>query len=53
MRESKRESRFSSEGRSRIMATIRKRDTKPELAVRRFLHAEGLRYLQVSGAPLR
>jgi DNA mismatch endonuclease (patch repair protein) len=30
--------------RSRIMSAIRKRDTKPELAVRRFLYAEGLRY---------
>jgi DNA mismatch endonuclease, patch repair protein len=32
------------EARSRIMSAIRKRDTKPELAVRRFLHARGLRY---------
>ena len=32
------------EARSRIMSAIRKRDTKPELAVRRFLHAKGLRY---------
>jgi DNA mismatch endonuclease (patch repair protein) len=36
--------RISAEARSRIMSAIRKRDTKPELAVRRFLHAEGLRY---------
>lgn len=26
------------------MSAIRKRDTKPELAVRRFLHSKGLRY---------
>jgi DNA mismatch endonuclease, patch repair protein len=26
------------------MSAIRKRDTKPELAVRRFLHGKGLRY---------
>lgn len=26
------------------MSTVRHRDTKPELAVRRFLHAAGLRY---------
>jgi hypothetical protein len=32
------------EARSRIMSAIRKRDTKPELVVRRFLHAKGLRY---------
>jgi DNA mismatch endonuclease (patch repair protein) len=32
------------ESRSRIMSAISKRDTKPELAVRRFLHAKGLRY---------
>jgi DNA mismatch endonuclease, patch repair protein len=32
------------EVRSRIMSAIRKRDTKPELSVRRFLHAKGLRY---------
>lgn len=31
--------------RSRIMSAIRKRDTKPELRVRRFLHAKGFRYL--------
>ncbi|TAM10813.1 MAG: DNA mismatch endonuclease Vsr [Nevskiaceae bacterium] len=30
--------------RSRMMAGIRGRDTKPELAVRRYLHARGLRY---------
>jgi DNA mismatch endonuclease (patch repair protein) len=32
------------EARSRIMAAIRKRDTKPELVVRRALHARGLRF---------
>lgn len=30
--------------RSRIMAAIRGKDTKPELAVRRYLHAHGLRF---------
>ena len=30
--------------RSAIMSRIRGRDTKPELAVRRFLHREGLRF---------
>lgn len=30
--------------RSEIMAAIRSRDTTPELAVRRFLHAAGLRF---------
>lgn len=30
--------------RSQIMAAIRDRDTAPELAVRRYLHAAGLRY---------
>lgn len=29
---------------SRIMAAVRSRDTKPELALRRALHARGLRY---------
>lgn len=29
---------------SRIMAAVRSRDTKPELALRRELHARGLRY---------
>lgn len=32
------------EQRSRTMRAVRSRDTKPELAVRRFLHAAGLRY---------
>lgn len=30
--------------RSRMMSGIRGKDTKPELAVRRFLHARGFRY---------
>lgn len=30
--------------RSRMMAGIRGRDTKPELVVRKYLHAHGLRY---------
>jgi len=33
-----------SEQRSRNMAAIRGKDTRPEMAVRRFLHAKGLRY---------
>lgn len=36
--------RVSKETRSRIMASIRGRDTTPERAVRRFLHSLGLRY---------
>jgi DNA mismatch endonuclease (patch repair protein) len=32
------------ETRSRMMSGIRGRDTKPELAVRRYLHAQGFRY---------
>lgn len=34
----------SPEVRSRMMAANRRRDTKPELAVRRYLHGEGFRY---------
>lgn len=30
--------------RSRIMAGIRSKDTKPEMSVRKFLHAKGFRY---------
>lgn len=41
--------------RSRMMSGIRGRDTAPELAVRRFLHAAGLRYRlhvrQLPGTP--
>jgi DNA mismatch endonuclease, patch repair protein len=32
------------EGRSRIMASIRSKNTKPEMLVRRLLHAAGYRY---------
>ncbi|MDS0773419.1 very short patch repair endonuclease [Escherichia coli] len=32
------------EQRSRTMQAVRSRDTKPEMIVRRFLHAQGLRY---------
>ena len=35
---------ISSEGRSRIMRAIRAKDTKPELLVRRVVHALGFRY---------
>ena len=34
----------SPQGRSRIMQGIRNKDTRPELAVRRYLHAAGLRF---------
>ncbi|WP_280332733.1 very short patch repair endonuclease [Nocardia wallacei] len=34
----------SPEQRSRTMRAVRSRDTAPEMAVRRFLHAAGLRY---------
>jgi DNA mismatch endonuclease, patch repair protein len=36
--------RVSPEVRSRMMASIRGRDTQPELVVRRFLHGLGFRY---------
>ncbi len=40
--------------RSRMMAAIGSADTKPELRVRRYLHAQGFRYrLHVSGLPGR
>ena len=40
--------------RSQIMAAIRSRDTSPEVAVRRYLHAAGLRYrLHVRDLPGR
>jgi DNA mismatch endonuclease (patch repair protein) len=40
--------------RSRMMAGIRGKDTKPEIALRHALHREGLRYrLHVSGLPGR
>lgn len=35
---------MSAETRSRVMSRIKARDTKPEMAVRRYLHAMGLRY---------
>ena len=35
---------FSTEKRSEIMARVRSKDTKPEMAVRRYLHKHGLRY---------
>jgi|SRR5579872_3306734 len=45
----------SPEQRSRNMAAIKGKDTKPELVVRRFLHAQGLRYrlhaAQLPGKP--
>ena len=41
-----------SQTRSRMMAGIRSRDTKPELLVRRYLHAQGFRYrLNVRSLP--
>lgn len=36
--------RVTPETRSRMMASIRSRDTKPELIVRRYLHRAGFRY---------
>lgn len=45
---------FSREKRSQVMARIRATDTKPELVVRRALHALGLRFrLHVPGLPGR
>lgn len=42
----------SPEVRSRMMSSIRSRDTKPELAVRRYLHGRGFRYrLSKKGLP--
>ena len=35
---------MSKEARSRLMASIRGKDTRPELLVRRYLHAAGLRF---------
>ena len=41
-----------SASRSRNMAAVRSRDTKPEMVVRRFLHARGLRFrLHAVGLP--
>lgn len=40
--------------RSRMMSGIRGKDTRPEIAVRKFLHAAGLRFrLHVAGLPGR
>lgn len=36
--------RFTPEARSRLMASIRGKDTKPEMVVRRLLHAMGYRF---------
>lgn len=42
------------EGRSRMMAGIKGRNTQPELVVRQYLHRAGLRFrLQVKGLPGR
>ncbi len=41
---------FTPERRSEIMARIRSEDTQPELAVRRYLHARGLRFRLHSAA---
>lgn len=35
---------FSKEKRSHIMSSIRSTDTKPEMIVRKYLHANGFRY---------
>ena len=44
--------RVSAHTRSRMMSRIRGKDTQPELIVRRYLHASGLRYrLHVSSLP--
>lgn len=47
-----RPTRASSEGNRKSMQANRPRDTKPELAVRRAVHARGLRY-RVSMRPLK
>lgn len=36
--------RLTPEARGRLMSKIRGKDTKPEMAVRQFLHARGLRF---------
>lgn len=44
--------KVSAERRSQIMSRIRSKDSVPEMAVRRFLHARGLRYrLHTKGLP--
>lgn len=46
--------KYSPQQRSRNMRAIRSANTKPELAVRKFLHANGLRYrLHLSSLPGR
>lgn len=46
--------RFNRQTRSRIMAAIRGKNTMPELTVRRFLHAKGLRFrIHAPGLPGR
>lgn len=46
--------KFNRQTRSRIMSAIRGKNTTPELTVRRFLHAQGLRFrLHASGLPGR
>jgi DNA mismatch endonuclease, patch repair protein len=46
--------KFSRQIRSRIMSAIRGKNTTPELTVRRFLHAKGLRFrLHAPGLPGR
>lgn len=43
---------FDQKTRSRLMGRIRSKNTKPEMMVRRFLHAKGLRYkLHVATLP--
>lgn len=43
---------FSVEKRSEVMSRVKGKDTKPELSVRRYLHARGLRYrLHSKGLP--
>lgn len=43
---------YSIQKRSEIMSRVRNRDTKPELAVRSFLHRQGLRFrVQCRGLP--
>lgn len=44
--------KLTREQRHRCMASIRSRDTKPEMTVRRFLHSRGFRYrVNVKGLP--
>src|SRR3546814_15033777 len=44
MPEARMADRISAQGRSDVMRRIRKTDTRPELAVRRLVHALGYRY---------